>query len=152
MEGHRAHLERQAHDEHDHREDGQGRVGVAGGDYLLDARQVGMPGGAVEQRASEEQNCGSKRAKQDVLHRCLDRSRASPSISHEGIGAKRHRLEAEENGQQVDCTGKHHRSERGEYDDDVELAALVAMLPKVSAGQERREPRADANDNVEEQT
>ena len=93
-----------------------------------------MPRRPVKQGASKKQNRSRKRAEKEVLHRSLDRTRAGATVSDEGVGPKGHRLEAEEDTQQVDSAREHHRAERREQDQHVELATLEAMLPEVSAG------------------
>ena len=152
MEGHHTQFERQADDQHGQGEHGQGRIGLPGRNHLLDASKVGVPGRAVEQRASKEQNRCSKRAEQKVFHRAFNRPRAGPAVGDEGVSSERHRLEPQEDAQQVDCARKHHRTECREDDEHVELAALEVMLAKVPAGQQRGEAGSDANDDVEEQT
>ena len=151
VERHRADFERQADDQHDQSQYGEYRVGVPCGDDFPDAGEIGVGGRPVEQGASKEQNRSCKGAQEKILHRALDRAGTGPAVGDQGVGAQGHRLEPEENAQQINGAGEHHGAKRREDDEHVELASLEAVLAKIAPCKQRREAGADANDDIEEQ-
>jgi len=158
VEGHGAHLEGEAGDHQRHRDEHEAEVDLARGRSLrhlgergVDAGEVGVAGGAVEQRAAVEEQRGGEGAEQEVLHGGLRAARRAAAEAGEGVDAERHGLEPEEEREQIPRGGEDDRADRGEGEERVELAAVELVLGQVAAGEERGEAAAQAEEEREEE-
>jgi hypothetical protein len=110
-----------------------------------------MPRGSVEEREAVQLESRRERAEQKVFKRPFGGAwRVSPE-RRQRVGADRHRLETEEDRQEVPCRSEDHCAEGREQKQRVELATVHVVLGQVSAGEERREPTAQAQHPIEEQ-
>ncbi len=151
MEGHRAHLEGEAHEDEEQAHEEQLHVRFAARDRRADAGEVGVSGGGVDQRGAEEEDRRGEGAEEEVLERALDGARAAAAEAGQRVHAQGHRLEPHEEGEHVGGSSEHHRAEGAEDEKDVELAALEAVLTQVATGEQRAQPTAEADGHVEEE-
>ena len=95
--------------------------------------QVRRAGQPVQQRHAVEQDAERKRAEQEVLDRRFVRPLVRLDEAGQDVERDRHRLEADEDGDEIDAAGHDHHAERRAQDQEVVLARAGALRPRGSA-------------------
>ena len=87
-----------------------------------DRAQVRRARQAVHERHAVEQDAERERAEQEILHRRFVRAPARLQESRQDVERDRHRLEADEERDQIGPAGHEHHAERGAQNQEVVLA------------------------------
>ena len=148
MERHRGNLEADAGDHQDHREH-QPRILLQPVEHHL--TQVRRPGQAIHQRHAVQQDAERERTEQEILDRRFVRSLIRLDEPGQNVERHRHRLEADEDGNQIDSAGHDHHAERGAQNEEVVLAWARAFDLQVPDRHQHGDQRSDEKDTFEEQ-
>ena len=84
----------------------------------------------VHQRHAVEQDAERERAEQEILDRRLVRSLVRLDEAGQDVERHRHRLEADEDGDEIDAARHDHHAERGAEDQEVVLAGLAPSIAR----------------------
>ena len=111
----------------DHGED-QARVVLLADERRRHHAQAGRARQAVHERHAVQQDAERKRAEQEILHRRLVRSLVGLDEPGQDVERHGHRLEADEDRDEVDAAGHDHHAERGAQDEEVVLPGLTPSI------------------------
>ena len=151
MEGHRGDLEAEAHHEKAEADEEEGIAPRSGRHGHPELVEVGRARGAVDEGDPVHEEAGGERAQQEVLHGRLARLDARAEEAREHVERERHRLETQEDHDQVVGAGHDDHAHGREEHEDVELPRLLAAPAQVVHGQQEHEPGGVADDEVEEE-
>ena len=92
-----------------------------------------------------------ERAEEEVLDGRFVRAAVRPQVSREHVERHRHRLEADEEGDEVDPSGHEHHAERRAEDEKVVFARPDPFDGEIARGHRDRQGRGDEEQQLEEE-
>ena len=143
-------LEAEAHEDEQHPNEHEGLVGQPGqccGD-TVEARRTGQ---APDERDAVDEDRGSECAEQEVLQAGLCGPVLAAEVRRQGVDGHAHRLEPEEQHDQVARVGHEQHAQGAEQKQGVVLAARQAPPVEIAGRQHAGEPGAEQDQGVEEE-
>ena len=119
-------------------------------EHSRDRGEVGRMGDPIQPDEAVEQERRAERAEQEVLERGLVRVAIRPLDAREDVDRDGHRLETNEQGDQIGRQRDGHRADGREADDRVVLAGGNPAAREICGRDERREDREQYEDRAEE--
>ncbi len=150
MEGHCRDLETDSGNQQDDREL-EARVALVAGENRRHRAQVGRAGQAVHQRHSVEQDAERKGAEQKILHRRFVRTLTRLDETGQDVERHGHRLEADEDGDEIDPAGHDHHAQRRAQNQEVVLTRRRAFDGEIAHRHQHGDTGGQQEDDLEEQ-